>query len=129
MKMDRFEKPLPLLSESPNTPVNKLVQEYISAWASTDGMIPLARSRDVAELHFNTATTSTDKAKACVDLAVIDLSQASVYERWESQHSRTPGPFDESQIFQSEAKELLKKATKLDSAVAGDLLIRSLQGK
>ena len=127
--MDHFEKQLPLLSESPNTPVNKLVQEYVSAWTHVDGMMPLARSRNVAELHFNTATNSTDKAKACVDLAVIDLSQANVDERLEAQNSQTPGPFAESRIFQNEAKELLKKATKLDPAVTDDLLIRSLQGK
>ena len=128
--MDHFEKSLPLLSESPNTPVNKLVQEYVSAWTHVDGMMPLARSRNVAELHFNTATNSTDKAKACVDLAVIDLSQASVAERLEAKTAQAPGlPFDDSRIFQSEAKELLKKATKLDPAVTEDLLIRSLQGK
>ena len=125
--MDRFEKPLPLLSESPNTSVNNLVHEYMSAW--THNMRPLAWSRNVAELHFSTATNSTDKAKACVDLAVIDLSQASVDERLEVQNSRTPRSFDDSRIFQSEAKELLKKATKLDPAVTEDLLIRSLQGK
>jgi hypothetical protein len=128
MKMDRFEKPLPLLSESPNTSVNNLVHEYMSAW--THNMRPLAWSRNVAELHFSTATNSTDKAKACVDLAVIDLSQASVAERLEAKTAQAPGlPFDDSRIFQSEAKELLKKATKLDPAVTEDLLIRSLQGK
>jgi hypothetical protein len=111
--MDRFEKHLPLLSESPNTPVNKLMDEYMSAWSCLDGMMPLARTRVIAEMHRSAAATPADKAKACVDLAVIDLAQAQVFERWESREDLTPGPCDQSQSFRKEAKELLQAADKL----------------
>jgi hypothetical protein len=92
-------------------------------------MIPLARTRTIAELHSNNATSAVGKAKAYIDLAIIDVAQANVMERQEAQNLLTPGSFHESRIFQSEAKELLKKATRLDSSVTEDLLVRSLQGK
>jgi hypothetical protein len=92
--MDRFEKHLPLLSESPNTPVNKLMDEYMSAWSCLDGMMPLARTRVIAELHGSAAANSADRAKAWVHLAVIDLAQAQVFERSESGDAKSPGPND-----------------------------------
>jgi hypothetical protein len=125
--MDRFEKHLPLLSESPNTPVNKLMDEYISAWSCLEGMMPIARTRVIAELHGSAAANPADKAKACVDLAVIDLAQAQVFEHWESREAKTPGPYDQSRTFRNEAKELFKAANKLDPAITQDLLIRTLQ--
>ena len=89
--------------------------------------MPLARTRVIAELHGNAATTSSDKAKACLDLAVIDLAQAQVFERWESRNEQTPGPNDQSRVFRNEAKELLKSADKLDPAATHNLLMRPLQ--
>ncbi|HEY9680647.1 MAG TPA: hypothetical protein V6C86_03555 [Oculatellaceae cyanobacterium] len=132
--MERFNKPsLPLLSECPTTPVNKLMQEYMAAWSSSDGMMPLARSRVIAESHANTAANPVDKAKAYIDVAVIDLSQARVMERNERyEDAMTPGPcyFEpESQRFEKEATEYLKKATKLAPAVTEAVLLRSLQGR
>lgn len=132
--MEHFDKPsLPLLSESPTTSVNKLMQEYMAAWSSCDGMMPLARSRMIAESHANTATNPVDKAKAYIDVAVIDLSQARVMERNERHmDALTPGPYyyePDSQIFEKEANEYLKKATKLAPAVTEAVLMRSLQGR
>ena len=37
--------------QGPNTPVNKLMDEYMSAWSCQEGMMPLARTRVIAELH------------------------------------------------------------------------------